>query len=163
MKRGIEELGAEFVLDEFHISEYVKRMSEAVREETAEQEIREIIKTGNKKKLEDWEERKEKVLEEKQANKLKKAMEYITGNWKAVKRRLEKGDGIIGSSTESHVSHMMSARLSSLPMGCSKKGVNGIAKLRIYLKNGGKIKDLLKGKNKEEKEKEELRVRDIIN
>lgn len=58
MKRGIEELGAEFVLDEFHISEYVKRMSEAVREETAEQEIREIIKTGNKKKLEDWEERK---------------------------------------------------------------------------------------------------------
>ena len=92
MKRGIEELGAEFVLDEFHISEYVKRMSEAVREETAEQEIREIIKTGNKKKLEDWEERKEKVLEEKQANKLKKAMEYITGNWKAVKRRLEKGD-----------------------------------------------------------------------
>ena len=48
-------------------------------------------------------------------------------------------------------------------MGCSKKGVNGIAKLRIYLKNGGKIKDLLKGKNKEEKEKEELRVRDIIN
>lgn len=69
----------------------------------------------------------------------------------------------VPGKTESHVSHMMSARLSSLPLGWSKKGANGIAKLRIYLKNGGKIKDLLKGKNKEEKEKEELGVRDIIN
>ena len=163
MKRGIEELGAEFVLDEFHISEYIKRMVTAVGEETAEQEIREIIKTGKKKELEEWALTKGEKLEEKQANKLKKAMEYLTGNWKAVKRRMEKKDGIIGSSTESHISHMLSARLSSLPMGWSKKGANGIAKLRIYRKNGGKIKDLLKGAHKEEKEKEELRVRDLIN
>lgn len=58
MKRGIEELGAEFVLDEFHISEYIKRMVKAIGEETAEQEIREIIKGGKKKELEEWEERK---------------------------------------------------------------------------------------------------------
>ena len=48
MKRGIEELGAEFVLDEFHISEYIKRMATAIGKETAEQEIREIIKTGKR-------------------------------------------------------------------------------------------------------------------
>ena len=47
MKRGIEELGAEFVLDEFHISEYIKRM--VLGEETAEQEIREIIRGGKNK------------------------------------------------------------------------------------------------------------------
>ena len=74
-------------------------------------------------------------MEKKQANKLRKAMEYLTGNWKAVKRRMEKKTGISGSSTESHISHMLSARLSSLPMGWSKKGTNGIAKLRIYRKN----------------------------
>lgn len=163
MKRGIEELGAEFVLDEFHISEYIKRMVKAIGEETAEQEIREIIKGGKKKELEEWEERKEKEMEEKQVIKLKKAMKYLTENWKAVKRRMEKKEGIIGSSTESHISHMLSARLSSLPMGWSKKGANGIAKLRIYRKNGGKIKELLKGKSQEKKEKEELGVRDIIN
>lgn len=49
MKRGIEELGAEFVLDEFHISEYIKRMVLAIGEETAEQEIREIIRGGKNK------------------------------------------------------------------------------------------------------------------
>lgn len=48
-KRGIEELGAEFVLDEFHISEYIKRMVLAIGEETAEQEIREIIRGGKNK------------------------------------------------------------------------------------------------------------------
>ena len=48
MKRGIEELGAEFVLDEFHISEYIKRMVLAIGEETAEQEIREIIRNNRK-------------------------------------------------------------------------------------------------------------------
>ena len=58
---------------------------------------------------------------------------------------------------------MLSARLSSLPMGWSKKGANGITKLRIYRKNGGKIKELLKGKCQERKEKEELGLRDIIN
>lgn len=163
MKRGKEELGAEFVLDEFHISEYIKRMVLAIGEETAEQEICEIIKGGKKKELEDWEERKEKGLEEKQVIKLKKAMKYLTENWKAVKRRMEKKEGIIGSSTESHISHMLSARISSLPMGWSKKGVNGIAKLRIYRKNGGKIKELIKGRSQKEKEKEELGVRDIIN
>lgn len=163
MKRGIEELGAEFVLDEFHISEYIKRMVEAIGEETAEQEIREIIKEGKKKKLEDWEEKKEKELEEKRAIKLKKAMKYLTGNWKAVQRRMEKKEGILGSSTESHISHMLSARLSSLPMGWSKKGANGIAKLRIYRKNGGQVKELLKRRDEKGKEKEEWRVRDIIN
>ena len=50
---------------------------------------------------------------------------------------------------------MLSARLSSLPMGWSKKGANGI--------NGGKIKELLKGKCQERKEKEELGLRDIVN
>ena len=49
MKRGLEELGAEFVLDEFHISEYIKRMVLAIGEETAEQEIREIIRGGKNK------------------------------------------------------------------------------------------------------------------
>ena len=44
MKRGIEELGAEFVLDEFHISEYIKRMVLAIGEET-----REIIRGGKNK------------------------------------------------------------------------------------------------------------------
>ncbi len=60
-------------------------------------------------------------MEEKQANKLKKAMEYIIWNWKAVKRKMEKKDEIIESSTESQISHMLSARLSSLPMEWSKK------------------------------------------
>ncbi len=60
MKKGIEMLGAEFVLDEFHIQKYIRRMArladgstEEEREE-AEKKLQEWIEKGNRKKLEEW-------------------------------------------------------------------------------------------------------------
>ena len=65
-------------------------------------------------------------------------------------------EGITGSSTESHVSHVLSSRISSRPMGWCRDGLEHLSKLRIYWKNGGDMLVLSDYKEKTgTKEKEE--------
>ncbi len=45
-----------------------------------------------------------------------------------------------GCSAESHVSHILSDRLSSRPMDWSKRGADRMSKLRCYEKNYGRDK-----------------------
>lgn len=54
----------------------------------------------------------------------------------AAKLRLRHQNGVKGSSTEGHVSHVLSSRMSSRPMGWSIKGATKMAKLRAYELNG---------------------------
>ena len=131
MKKGMELLGADFVLDEFHLKKYVKRMVRSTGEPEREAEVNEWIKE------------KAAVLEEKEGKKLENSYGYIKRNWKGVRNRVGKKAGVLGSSTESHVSHVISARMSSRPMGWSKEGAKKLSFLRIYWKNGGKMEQLL--------------------
>jgi len=62
---------------------------------------------------------------------------YIKNNWEAI--TIYKEEGVSGSCTEGHISHVLSSRFSSRPMGWSKKGLKTIADIRIYCQNGGKI------------------------
>lgn len=75
---------------------------------------------------------------------------YVSGNWAAVMRTLH-NKAIEGCSAESHVSHVLSARLSSRPMGWSQRGADRMSKLRCYERNYGreKIIDLVKYSRKE--------------
>lgn len=156
MKKGRELLGADFVLDEFHLKKYVKRMVRSTGEPEREAEVNEWIKEGKKKELEEWEKEKAAVLEEKEGKKLENSYGYIKRNWKGVRNRVGKKAGVLGSSTESHVSHVISARMSSRPMGWSKEGAKKLSFLRIYWKNGGKMEQLLSEERKcEEKRGEE--------
>ena len=156
MKKGMEVLGADFVLDEFHLKKYVKRMVRSTGEPEREAEVNEWIKEGKKKELEEWEKEKAAVLEEKEGKKLENSYGYIKRNWKGVRNRVGKKAGVLGSSTESHVSHVISARMSSRPMGWSKEGAKKLSFLRIYWKNGGKMEQLLSEERKcEEKRGEE--------
>ena len=72
------------------------------------------------------------------------AGEYILSNWTAAKLRLRHQGGIKGSSTEGHVSHVLSSRMSSRPMGWSKTGATKMAKLRAYELNGGDMLELVR-------------------
>lgn len=156
MKKGMEVLGADFVLDEFHLKKYVKRMVRSTGEPEREAEVNEWIKEGKKKELEEWEKEKAAVLEEKEGKKLENSYGYIKRNWKGVRNRVGKKAGVLGSSTESHVSHVISARMSSRPMGWSKEGAKKLSFLRIYWKNGGKMEQLLSEERRcEEKRGEE--------
>ena len=75
--------------------------------------------------------------------------EYILSNWSAAKVRLTEKEGIIGCSAEGHVSHVLSSRMSSRPMGWSKIGADKMARLRDYYWNGGRMIELVREQRKE--------------
>ena len=70
---------------------------------------------------------------------------YVLGNWAAVRRML-RTKKVNGCSAESHVSHVLSDRLSSRPRAWSQEGADRMSKLRCFEKNNGreKIIDLVK-------------------
>lgn len=60
---------------------------------------------------------------------MEKPAEYILLNWSAAKLRMKRKNGVLGSSTESHASHILSERMSSRPMGWSRKRAGKVAEL----------------------------------
>ena len=157
MKKGIEMLGGSYVVDEFHMKKYVKRMIRVTGEEGQEEEVLKYLERGERKKLKEWAEEKGKGLEEKKRKRLEESVGYLEKNWKGIRMRIKREEGVMGSSTESHISHVLSARMSSRPMGWSKEGAGKLSELRIYWKNGRKVEELLRAE-KEEDRKEEDRV-----
>ena len=108
------------------------------------------MKKGTKK---DFEEMMEKILRVTEGDaavrRVNESKEYIISNWSAVKVRLGGREGILGCSAEGHVSHVLSSRMSSRPMGWSKIGVDKMAHLRAYYWNGGNMLDLVRQQKKE--------------
>ena len=70
---------------------------------------------------------------------------YALGNWAAVMRSYH-NELLSGCSAEGHVSHILSDRLSSRPMGWSQTGADRMSRLRCYERNHGreKIVDLVR-------------------
>lgn len=62
---------------------------------------------------------------------------YILNNWVAIE--IYSQEDCRGSCTEGHVSHVLSSRLSSRPMGWSRRGLQAMAKLRAYCSSGGQV------------------------
>ena len=75
---------------------------------------------------------------------MEEAKAYILSSWTAAKIRLKHKDGVKGSSTEGHVSHVLSSRMSSRPMGWSVLGATKMAQLRAYYLNGGDMLELVR-------------------
>ncbi len=158
MKKGIEVLGAEFVLDEFHIQKYIRKMArlgggrtDEEREEAGKQ-LRGWVEKGNRKKLEEWVGKASAGLTEKEGKKLLESWDYIKNNWAGARKRIKKEEGVIGSSTEGHISHVLSARMSSRPMGWSREGADKLSHLRVFWKNGGDMQGLPQRKKGEKRE-----------
>lgn len=73
----------------------------------------------------------------KKPDKVEELRKYVLGNWPAVRRTL-RNKLVNGCSAESHVSHVLSDRLSSRPMGWSQTGADRMSKLRCYERNNGR-------------------------
>ena len=67
----------------------------------------------------------------------------------AAKYRLLKGNGIVACSAEGHVCHVLSSRMSTLPMGWSRLGGSQMAHLREYYYNGEDMLELARFQKKE--------------
>jgi hypothetical protein len=71
---------------------------------------------------------------------VQEASRYMLSNWKGIRNQYEAD--YAGCSAEGHVSHILSSRLSSRPLGWCKTGVDQMARLRVFIANGGKVYDL---------------------
>lgn len=135
------------VLDEHHINRYLVRMTSHLSDRAAEgrELLRNAIRSGTKSEFRSVAARiQEDGKEENGRGRISESAGYILSNWMAAKNRLEKSNGVVGSSTEGHVSHVLASRMSSRPMGWSKKGVDKMSRLRAYRWNGRNMLDLVR-------------------
>jgi len=158
IKKGVEVLGAkaEFVLDKFHLNQYIQKATSQLGEyaEDVRQYIYDEISFEDKEGIKRiFDLIKEKTLSEKKIQWVMKAKNYILNHWEAIIIRNKNKDENLGCSAEGNVSHIFSSRLSSRPLGWSIKGLDNMARLRIYRENGGKVYDLVKYQ-KEKKQRE---------
>jgi len=148
IKSGMRRMaGITYVLDEFHLEKYLTKLTSHMKDsrEDAADELRGAIRSKTKQDFEEIVGRLEDCLEsETGLKRIGEAKEYILSNWSAAKLRLQRQEGVKGSSTEGHVSHVLSGRMSSRPMGWSIQGATKMAKLRAYEMNGGDMLELVR-------------------
>lgn len=153
IKAGMNRItGITHVLDEFHLEKYLTKLTSHMkdsREDVAE-ELRKAIRSKTKAEFTELVEQLEGYLTgEKGIQRMEEAKTYILSNWTAARIRLKHKDGVVGSSTEGHVSHVLSSRMSSRPMGWSITGATKMAQLRAYYLNGGDMLELVRYQEKE--------------
>lgn len=147
--------GLNYVLDEFHLQKQMIRLTSHMKDSTddARKELYDAIRKRTKADfieivecLKDYlpQERRESGI-----RRLEESRDYILSNWSAAKLRLLRREGVKGSSTEGHVSHVLSSRMSSRPMGWSRKGAAKMAQLRAYYYNGGDMLELVRYQKRE--------------
>lgn len=149
-KKRIE--GITSVLDEFHLQKYLLKMTGHMKDsvDDARKELCDEIKRGTKADF--WEviERLKACAETENTEKrIDESASYILSNWTAAKIRLTNRKTVKGCSAEGHVSHVLSSRMSSRPMGWSRTGVDKMAHLRAYYWNGGNMLELVRQQEQE--------------
>lgn len=153
IKAGMKRIaGMTYVLDEFHLEKYLTKLTSHMLDsrDDAKEELRKIIRMKTKDEFrKKADELKEYLKDDNSLKRINEAEEYILSNWIAAGMRLLHKDGVRGCSAEGHVSHILSARMSSRPMGWSIKGASVMAQLRAYYLNDGNILELVRYQKKE--------------
>ena len=169
IKTGVDVIDkSRFVLDKFHIMKYINVATahlenadeikgilweciNGAHQERLKAQFIEILKvTDNPRKREE----------------IEAAWKYFKNNWSGIEIRKAESGGVWGCCAEGQVSHVLSSRLSSRPMGWSVIGCDHMAQMRAFKQNGGKVIDLLRYQKKEKEkqrrrqEQEEL-IRDL--
>lgn len=153
--------GITYVLDEFHLRKYLQKITKNFKskQEEVEQELVKIIRKKTKNEFEEKiKELKDEIDSVNGKRRMEEGAKYLLGNWSAARIRLLRKEGVIGSSTESHVSHVLSERMSSRPMGWSKVGMAKMAELRAYYYNGGDMLELVRYQKRVQKEEKEEKI-----
>ena len=137
IKRGLDVLpNSEFILDRFHLFKYMTKICG----KRTRKEVFASLETNDKARFETYVE----TMKETCPHRMKQIVEgatYIENQWDYARASLLRPD--IRSSTEAHVSHILSARLSSRPLGWSEKGAQTIAKLRVLDDNNESIQEFV--------------------
>lgn len=125
-----------FVLDKFHLAKYIRAATAHM--DYTRGPLWNYINQGMKEATRDL---LDVILDNTESQHKREIVQdtkkYIMNNWKAIQRQKDKD--YIGCSAEGHVSHILSARLSSRPKGWSEEGMEQMARLRVFDFNGGNI------------------------
>ena len=129
-----------YCADKYHLMQYINQAAAQMldEKEIVKQELWHLLhskSTKVKKKFDEY--TKEMMNSAKKAEPIETLRSYVLGNWSAVRRTLE-NKLVEGCSAESHVSHVLSDRLSSRPMGWSPEGADRMSKLRCHERNYGR-------------------------
>jgi len=136
IKAGAEYIhGAHYVLDGFHLRRAIFRAAGA--DEEKREALFGAVLSGKKREMnrllaafrqETEKESRKKAISEVQT--------YINNQWSGIRAMRKYDRLLVGCSAEGHVSHVLSARLSSRPMGWSYLGANQMAHLRVHRAKG---------------------------
>ena len=153
---------SKFVLDKFHLWEYINVATSHLMDsmEDARELIYDAIRGKDLEKV-------ERLLRKCGANavtpgkqkEIEACQKYIQNNWLGIIVRYDDAGADWGCSAEGQISHVLSARESSRPMGWSKLGAHKMTQLRVFTRNGGKVTDLLEYQHKKEQKEKRLQGR----
>ena len=149
--------GVIVTMDEFHMQKYLGKITSHLRDSQwdAISDLRKIIMHKTKNDFNSYVDMVKEYLEagdKKQAASIEDGRKYILDNWMPCKVRLSNRRKLPGCSAEGHVSHVLSSRMSSRPMGWSKRGAGKMGRLRAYFYNGGDMLELAKFQREELKD-----------
>ena len=126
-----------FVLDKYHLNKYIRTVAKSNHEYC--RQIKKYLKAGDYKGLKYFVE----TLADQETCKMEEAetfMRYVRNNKSGISVLYNDRESAGGSCAEGLVSHLLSSRLSSRPMGWLDAGIESVSRLRIYVKNKGEIK-----------------------
>lgn len=152
IKEGVQYFkNAIFVMDEFHIMKYAKMATSVLKDSQSDgiAEIYRVLRKNDRTSIDTIFRQIYSICKtDSEKENIDSCYKYFINNFDSICLRMRKNEEILGCSAEGHVSHILSNRLSSRPMGWSIKGCDNISKLIAYYHNGGKIKELFSGKRK---------------
>jgi len=162
IKSGVDVLGAKchFVLDKFHLNQSIMRVIGHLCDSVgdARDAIYNGIRMGDKEAVRRvFEIAKEWAESDNKREQIRRTKVYIENHWEAITMPNNDRYAQMGCSAEGQVSHLLSSRLSSRPLGWSKTGVAKMSKLRAYIANGGQVYNLLKYKKEKQQRRNKKR------
>ena len=139
IKNGLENLPQVIrVMDGYHLEKKIKSISRMFPGKSVSKRIHDAISDNDRQRACEI---VRSLYEEAEGVKEMKVVAdfsgYLMNNWDEIVNR--SALDVPGSCTEGLVSHVLSERLSRDPMGWSEEGLGKLAKLRVYVKNGGEI------------------------
>lgn len=151
IKAGLERIAKSVpVADKFHLTEYINRAANCTLDERDLTRGR-LYEAIWKNDLAAARQELERIMEycDGSDKAVLDCLIFLKNNWDGIQRAYHDPNAL-GCSTEGHVSHLYSARMSSRPMGWSETGADRMCMLRCYIKNEGeeKVLDLVRFRRK---------------
>lgn len=129
---------ATFILDKFHLNKSIKAAT--AHEKTLKKDVyRGIYNLNQDKVLSALTEAHQQAEGEARQKRIIDAATYIRNNWDGIVAQVKHPE--VGCSAEGHVSHVLSARMSSRPMAWSSAGAEGMTQIRAVKANGESVKE----------------------